>query len=308
MLPVMLYQEKIILAVVCNNHFAVLLAALLKSIEITHQSNELIDLYIVNDELSAINVIQLNKCITSEKIRLRWIKMVDAFPAGIELPLDNTSFPVSTYIRLFTPYFVDKGTKRIIYLDVDMVLMEDISILWKVDLHNYAVGAVTDRAETIGNPWGGIKNYKELNLDPKAGYFNAGLLVINVENWLAMDITNKVINCINANKNQVTFADQYGLNVVLANDQWCKLDPLWNCSSMSSQKSPFLIHFTGVKPIYKNYNSNEDYKKTFFLYLEQSGWAGHQQQSGYARLYHKLLNVVSKKIAYLSRKKNNFTS
>ena len=302
MLLNMLPQESIILAVVCNNHFVVLLAALLKSIEVTHRSNEFINLYVINDGLSDSNIANLNKCISSNKIQLIWIKMIDAFPIGIELPLDNTSFPVSTYIRLCAPYFVAKGTKRVIYLDVDMVLMEDISNLWKVDLHNYAVGAVTDRAETIGNPWGGIKNYKELNLEPDAGYFNAGLLVIDVGKWLKMGITNKVIECINNNKNHVTFADQYGLNVVLANNQWCKLDPLWNCPSMSSESSPFLIHFTGIKPIYKNYDSNENYKKIFFSYLEFTEWAGYKQQSRYARLFQKTINIVSKKITYFYRK------
>lgn len=295
-------KETITLAVVCNNHFAVLLAALLKSIEVTHHSGESINLYLINDGLSDSNITRLNKCITSSKIQLIWIKMADAFPTGIELPLDNTSFPVSAYIRLCAPYFVAKETKRVIYLDVDMILMEDISTLWKVNLHNYAVGAVTDRAETIGNPWGGIKNYKELNLEPDAGYFNTGVLVIDVDKWLEMDITNKVISCINTNKNHVTFADQYGLNVVLANNQWYKLDPLWNCPSMSNESSPFLIHFTGIKPIYKNYDFNKNYKKLFFLYLELTDWAGYKQQSKYARLFQKIINVSSKKIAYFYQK------
>jgi hypothetical protein len=79
-------QEAITLAVVCNNHFAVLLAALLKSIEVTHHSSELISLYVINDGLSDSNINRLNQCISSNKIQLTWIEMVDAFPAGIELP------------------------------------------------------------------------------------------------------------------------------------------------------------------------------------------------------------------------------
>jgi lipopolysaccharide biosynthesis glycosyltransferase len=293
-------QETITLVVVCNNHFAVLLAAMLKSLDSTHKTDEFISLYIVDDGLSNSSRAKLARCIQSPKISLIWIKITDAIPKHMIIPMDNSSFPVSAYIRLFAPYFVDQTVNKIIYLDADMILLEDISALWKTDLQGQVIAAVVDRTEKVSNPWGGIKNYKELGLDPEAKYFNSGLLVIDMPKWRDMDLTNKVLACISKNKNYAAFPDQYGLNVVLINN-WLELDPLWNCFPMSKAEKPFLIHFIGRKPIFKKYDYNQEYKRLFFDYLNQTEWRGYQPRRESSRMFQKAYNLISKKATSLLR-------
>lgn len=53
---------------VCDNHFSVLLAALIKSIDVNHHSGEHIDFYIVGDKLSAKNKENLLKCADLKKV------------------------------------------------------------------------------------------------------------------------------------------------------------------------------------------------------------------------------------------------
>lgn len=287
--------EKIItLVVVCNNHFAVLLAALLKSIDITHKTEEDINIYVVDDGLNSSTRVKLKKCICSAKITLTWIKIGDAIPKGILIPMDNSSFPISAYLRLFASQFVSSDVKKIIYLDADMILLEDISVLWNTSLQDYAVAAVIDRTGKVSNAWGGIKNYKELGLDPEAKYFNSGLLVIDLIKWREMNLTNRVINCISENKQYAAFPDQYGLNVVLVNN-WLELDPMWNCFPMSTVERPNLIHFIGRKPIFKKYDYNQSYKKMFFEYLNETEWRGFKPQTESSRMLRKAYNLVSKK-------------
>lgn len=287
--------KKITLVVVCNNHFAVLLAALLKSLDITHKTEEYIDLYIVDDGLSNLNRAKLTRCICSNKIIIIWVKIVDAIPTGIIIPMDSSSFPISAYLRLFAAHFVKSDTNKIIYLDVDMILLEDISILWNISLEGYVVAAVVDRTEKVSNPWGGIKNYKELGLDPEAKYFNSGLLIIDIPKWQELNLTNRIIACINENKQYASFPDQYGLNVILSNN-WLELDPLWNCFSMATVENPYLIHFIGRKPIFKKYNHNQTYKELFFKNLNQTEWRGFRPQMESGRLLRKVYNLVSKKM------------
>jgi lipopolysaccharide biosynthesis glycosyltransferase len=287
-------QETITLVVVCNNHFAVLLAALLKSLDITHKSEENITLYIVDDGLSTANRAKLTRCISSPEISLVWIKMQDAIPRNMIIPMDNSSFPISAYIRLFAPYFVDSKVEKIIYLDADMILLEDISVLWNVDLQGHVLAAAIDRTEKVSNPWGGIKNYKELGLNPESKYFNSGLLVIDMSLWRKMDLTNKVLECVSNNKAYAGFPDQYGLNVVLA-EQWLELDPLWNCVPMSTVEKPFLIHFIGRKPIFKMYEHNPAYKDLFFHYLNQTEWRGYRPRLESSRMLRKAYNLLNKK-------------
>jgi lipopolysaccharide biosynthesis glycosyltransferase len=289
----------ITLVTVSNNDFAVLLAAMLKSLDVTHKSTELIHCYVVDDGLSAANRAKLARCISSPNIELRWVKIEDAF-AGMAVPLDNSSFPVGTYVRLCAPYFV-KNAERIIYLDSDMILLSDIAELWQIDLQGHVVGAAIDRAEKIGNPWGGVKNYAALGLDPEAKYLNAGLLVIDVAQWLAIDLTGQVFRCIEENKEFAAFADQYGLNVVLTN-KWLELDSRWNCMPMAEIEKPFLIHFIGVKPIFTSYSYNPAYQQLFFDYLNQTEWRGYQPLPESKRLLRKAFIVFQKKLALFVKK------
>lgn len=287
-------QKTITLVVVCNNHFAVLLAALLKSLDLTHKTEEYINLYIVDDKLSGPTRAKLARCICSPEITIIWVKIADAIPKGTLIPMDSSSFPISAYLRLFAAYFIKSDVNKVIYLDADMILLEDISMLWNISLQGHAVAAVVDRTGKVSSPWGGIKNYKELGLDPEAKYFNSGLLVIDIPKWRELDLTNKILTCISENKQYASFPDQYGLNVVLSNN-WLELDPLWNCFPMDTAENPYLIHFIGRKPIFKKYDYNQAYKEIFFKNLNQTEWRGFKPQTESSRLFRKVYNLVSKK-------------
>lgn len=284
----------ITIVVVCDNHLVVMLAALLKSIEMNHVGSELITIYIVHDKISKKNMAKVQKTVSSTKIALEWRSLESVVPIGVKLPLDRTSFPVCAYARLCVPYFLSSDIKKVIYLDVDMLVLNDIKVLWSVDIGDHTLAAVVDRAEVVSSPWGGIKNYEALGLDPDTKYFNSGLMVINLEKWRANKFTESVINVINANLRHVTFADQYGLNIVFAK-QWFILDKRWNSYAQTEVSDPFIIHFTGIKPIYKGYNFSLDYQDKFNKYLALTPWANFKPKSRYSRLFKKLWNVATKK-------------
>ncbi|MBL7903602.1 MAG: hypothetical protein JNL22_01140 [Bacteroidales bacterium] len=291
-------EDRITLFTVCDNHFAVLLAALLKSVDLNHESNELIDFYIVADNLTQKNRANLGKCVNPERIKILWIDIDDIIQDKSKLPLDGSSFPLIVYIRLFFPLFIPDNTRRVIYLDVDMIVRKDISLLWNTDLQGRSIGAVMDRAELVSSPWGGILNYKELGINGNAKYFNSGLLLIDYQKWVEADTTRKIIECIGQNTKYAFFPDQYGLNVIFA-ERWLELDPAWNSFSLYDRPDPFIIHFIAVKPIFTSYNYVERYKTEFFAYLKQTPWADFRPKSNYARLFKKLKNKLNKKLYQL---------
>jgi len=293
-------SETISIVTVCDNHFVSMLAALLKSIEITHVSGEKVDIYIVADGISKNNKSKLIDSLTTGKLNLIWMTMDEAIPKDLKLPADNTTFPMSVYVRICIPYFIPQDATRVIFLDVDMILLEDISKLWHTDIGDYAIAAAIDRAGTVDSPWGGILNYKELGFDPKSKYFNAGMQIIKPKLWRELDIPKKIFKCAEDNFAYLNFADQYCLNVVF-NANWFELSPLWNCHTANDIKSPYLIHFIGIKPIYQGYNLNKDYKDLFFYYLNQTKWAGMKPQSDSIRMIKKAYNKFVKKLPALFR-------
>jgi len=292
-------KDTITLVLVCDNHLVVMLGVLLKSIERNHIGKEFINIYIVNDGINKINIDKVNRSISSHKIRLIWKTLKQAIPMGVSLPLDRTSFPVCAYARICAPYFLPKHIKKAIYLDVDMLVLEDINQLWNINIGNYTIAAVLDRSEKVSSPWGGIKNYMELGMNPDSKYFNSGLLIINLEKWRSENATELVIKAVNDNSGYVTFADQYGLNIVFINN-WFELNSKWNSYSQNDIEDPYLIHFTGMKPIFKGYNYNEKYKDIFYNYIKLTPWSDFKPQSDYMRFVKKFWNVLIKKMRLLS--------
>lgn len=286
-------QETISIVTVCANNFAVLLAALLKSIELNHRTPEKIDFYVVSDKISSKNKAKINRSIDQNIVNVIWLKLSDCVPQQFEFPKDKSTYPISIYMKLFIPYFIPKHLEKVIFMDADMIMLEDPGTLWNIDLKGHVIAAVQDQfIKEVGN-WGGVQNYKDFNLTADTKYYNGGLIVFDIQKWLSLDLTAKILKCTNENQEFASFGDQYGSNAILGN-KWLVLDPLWNRFAYSEEERPFIIHFTGRKPIYKTYEFNEDYKKIFFHYLNLTEWKNFKPLGETNRYLGKITNILTK--------------
>ncbi|WP_285008122.1 glycosyltransferase family 8 protein [Pedobacter faecalis] len=288
-------NEKITVVTVCDTHYLILLAALAKSIELNHKTEEKIELIIVEDRISASNKRKFELGIDNKVINVTWLAMSDAIPAQMHMPSDKSSYPLNIYVRVFIPWFVREDVSRVIYLDVDMIMLGDVSELWRMDIQGFPLGAVQDpRIKTADNPWGGIKNYKELGLSADTRYFNTGLLIIDTESWRKHDISQKVLICVQRNQAYLNYPDQYALNVVLANN-WFNLADPWNHFVTSGDHiQAKIIHFVERKPIYTSYNNSKHFQNLFYSYLEQTAWKGTPKIGEVSRYLKKIKNLLSK--------------
>lgn len=284
--------QKITLVVATDNHYLIMLAALLKSIELHHKSNETIDVWIIiSGDVTKRNKARLKESIDTVMFSLNWVSEKDVIPQGMQLPLDKNTYPLNIFMRLFIPYFLPHHIEKVLYLDVDMIVNTEIAALWNTNIENYVVGAVTDSfAISIRNY---VANYKELNLPADAKYFNSGLLLINTDKWRANDITLKVIETVNKNRKYAEYSDQYGLNVNLVG-QWLELNPLWNYLAKGDHPNPNIIHFIHRKPFYKSYFNNVRYQEKFYYYLNQTQWAHTKPVGEVSRYLVKAGNVLEK--------------
>ena len=295
------FPEEICIVTVCDDHFAVMLAVLIKSIEINHFSNESIHIYIVDDGISAKNKLKIINSIDRKKIELTWFPIDEVLPKDVALPLDKSTFPLNVYIRLFIPHFLPQTCLKAIYLDVDMLVKKDISILWNTGIDGKIIAGVVDRSEKVCSSWCGITNYKELGLHPDTKYFNSGLLIMDLEKWRKTTLSHDILDCIHKYKNFADYPDQYGLNVIFAN-QWFELDHRWNTFATLSEKDPYIIHFIGRKPIYSSYENNESYATDFYHYLQFTQWADYKEKNELFRLLKKLRILFVKKLKIALRK------
>lgn len=177
----------------------------------------------------------------------------------------------STYYRIFIPDIVPTSIDKIIYLDCDTIVLEDLSNLWSIDISDFAIGAVPD----IQNPSHKIN----LGMSEDSTYFNAGLLLININMWRRLNISHKVMDFINNSKEKINNWDQDGLNATLF-DKCFILHRKYNTmifllSNNINNPSvrPNIYHYIGsLKPWHMS--PKNTLSKFYYTYLSKSPWKG----------------------------------
>lgn len=149
-------------------------------------------------------------------------------------------YSCSTYYRLFIPELYPQLAKAL-YLDSDLVLCRDVAQLYDVELGDDLVGAVPDGVV------GSVEEFQlyvrnRLDIPNADQYFNAGVLLMNLEAMRRCDFSRRFLELLQA----VTFRvgqDQDYLNV-LCRDRVRYLDREWNTMPVGEvQGTPSLIHY-----------------------------------------------------------------
>ncbi len=186
----------------------------------------------------------------------------------------NTS--LFTYARfLFQDMFPDLG--KVIYLDVDTLVLGDLAELYKTPLEGKcvaaAVGRSTDRAD---HPWG-ILNYKELGIPPETPYFNAGVMVMDLEAWREEKLAQKCMEYAANHSDLCIFWDQTVMNTLLAGN-FVSLEGKWNQQFNGPDKfysKEGILHFCGPDKPWNHGNLlPEDLKDLFFDELDRTALKG----------------------------------
>lgn len=126
---------------------------------------------------------------------------------------DAPHVTAATYYRLYIPELVPGDINRLLYLDTDTIVNGELGALYKTLLGPYPVAAVSD-SKILTRP--------DLGIHKNGGYFNAGVLLINLKEWKRQRISEKTIEYLNDFSDKLVLGDQDALNFVLANN-WYKL-------------------------------------------------------------------------------------
>lgn len=177
----------------------------------------------------------------------------------------------STYFRLFIPKMYPQLTKAL-YLDSDIVLLDDVAKLYDVDIDDYYVGAIPDEAvamvpefrEYVENRIG-VKKYSE--------YFNAGILLMNLEKLRSINFEDLFVDLLQAVKYNVA-QDQDYLNAICLNNVKY-IDLCWNKMPLPNdeikEEELKLIHYNlSYKPWHSDDILYSDYFWNFANYSEYS--------------------------------------
>lgn len=184
----------------------------------------------------------------------------------------------AVYYRLLLPELIDPAVPKVLYLDCDLVVKSDVTALWNTDLGPYALAAVRDPLFTA---------YETLGIPPARGYFNSGVMLLNLDHWRRHGHAARVVAFIRDNPGKITTWDQDGLNALL-HSQWLELHPRWNVQTILFEHEgrnlpvprevlleclahPAVIHYTAK---FKPWHAwcEHPRKAEYYRYLARTPW------------------------------------
>ena len=189
---------------------------------------------------------------------------------GLEGITLQSGFPKEILLRLVLPDLL-KDVDKVIYLDSDLVVLDDISKLYSIDLSNYDIAGVTDIG--IAGMAGGYEpeekeRLAKLEIMNPYSYFCSGVLVWNLARFRERLNSRQLIDWVI--KHNPRYADQDCLNYFFQRSV-LQLDMRWNTlfdsegirvskiapyapsdlydQYLSAREAPSIFHFAGpVKP------------------------------------------------------------
>lgn len=190
-----------------------------------------------------------------------------------------------TYMRFLAPEFFPTSVSRVLYLDCDLVVLDELKSLWDMDLRGKAIAAAPDF------PWdqSGTLPSRLASLELSAGhtYVNCGVLLLDLDHWRRNRVSDRLFAYAKKRGSALAFHDQDTINAVLRDDIHL-IDCRWNLQSRMymlgrrsfpvefaatrrARRRPAILHYTtGDKPWL--FRSRAARKRLYFQYLDKTAW------------------------------------
>ena len=216
-----------------DERFAAHFAAMLHSAWTHHPTA---DFYLLDCGIKPETIADLNGFATTRGIRLTVIKIDIAMLR--DLPT-NKVLSVATYARLLIPDLLPRSIESVLYLDADCVVVGDLTALWRFDMGEAAIAAVSDPI--------GARLEREIGIDvDEQGYVNAGVMLMNLTVWRRDNLAATAIAFVT--KHNPRMLDQPGINAACAG-RIAALTEEWNFQLHKPRRphqwlEPRIIHYS----------------------------------------------------------------
>lgn len=241
----------------CDENFAQHAGVLIESLLFAAAHPERIRLFLIDGGISDASKAKIQTIVDGHHASIEFIKIDPKDFEGLYL---SHQYSLATYYRLMLGRLLPADVHKCIYLDCDMVVCDDVEKLWSTDLQGRPLGAIIDYGLMVSAKTFAEKR-RDLGLEETSLYFNAGLLVIDLDSWRRIDMDKTAMTL--ALSRSFRSHDQDVLNL-LFKDNWMPLPAQWNCMPAlygfnlklflrrkrfqgiaGARKQPAILHFAG---------------------------------------------------------------
>jgi lipopolysaccharide biosynthesis glycosyltransferase len=233
----------------------------------------------------------LERLLTSTRDTSLAIKVVQPDMARLANLAQPLWFTRANYLRLLIPELVGPNVSKVLYLDCDLLVLQDISPLWDIELGDAPLAAVQDMVIPVVSATAGLRNWETLHHDPDAMYLNSGVLLFNVARWRRDRLSDVMLEYAGRHGDLLRYADQDVLNAVLCG-QWLPLPPTWNIFApwyfnggampknfgfgnpvpLIPRAKPAIIHFAGLQKPW-HWRVDRRQQQMFMRFRQKTAWA-----------------------------------
>jgi len=259
-------KNGIFVVMASNNQFTPYLSVAIQSLKDTKSKEKNYDLVVLHTDIELHNQQSIEQ-MEEENFHIRFFH-IDDYIRNIPFKVHH-HLSLETFYRYFIPELFEEQNK-ILYLDADIIVRQDIAELYEQEIEGYLIGAVRD-IESAGQ-CKIDKNYRDylenrVELKNPMDYFQAGVLLFNLKEFRTQIQTKELID--RTLKQKWNMLDQDVLNWkcqgnvkfldmkwnVLMNWKYCgksRMDILKNApnslyqSYLVSRKKPAIIHYAGA--------------------------------------------------------------
>ncbi len=187
----------------------------------------------------------------------------------------NGYITVSTWYRFVISTLLPKSVSKVLYLDCDIAVNGDLQELFEIDIASFAVAAIKDCIWKKFNIRAGLRG--------DFHYFNAGVLLLNLDYWRKNDVQGRLFSFLGQSPKHLAMMDQTVLNIVLQNE-YKELPLQWNvqfvppfieeCGYEKSEfalalQSPKIIHYVNrFKPWSKDLGWLNPFNDLFTKFMD----------------------------------------
>lgn len=235
------------IALAADAAYAMPLATTLRSIAESNRAAWPVEVHVIHEGIGVKTKRKILQSLPAGSVTIAWHVVDLSSFAGAYSSLPHIS--KMTYARLILPRLLPHMTGRMLYFDSDILVIGALDRLCHIDLRGAAVGAVIDPIDD------GIRNdMPEVERVPRvARYFNAGILLIDLDRWRSDRIPQRMLQYLDQFPNS-PFSDQDALNVA-CDGNWKELESEWNFQCKPKQDirtcvpRPSIVHFVStLKP------------------------------------------------------------
>ena len=270
------------------------------------------EFYLFTEGLSETSIDLLNKIFNKHQGMLHICKIEHSQLADFPMPsFMSAHISIATYYRLFAERVLPHTIEKILYLDCDIVVRDSLQELWDTNLDSYALAAVYQSHEHSEGSERGPRAYTRLSIPKEDGYFNAGVLLINLKYWREKSVTQRLFDFIKEHHNLIHAHDQDTLNAVLYKETKV-LNPTWNYREcfMDGRKYtypskidysklpeyPVVIHFVS-KPKPWQYFCRHPFRNEYYKYLYETPFSSFKPRWTWAEFkQYRLTPIIYKTI------------